>query len=210
MHSASVPPSLGARQPKEDSMRKFWIGPSLGLVVVALALVLAGWGGSAGEQQASAAAYGSPGLLPGSRGLDDYGIQPTRCSLGVAVGVTDDDAAADVAKPHRIQVVSYGCPEETDRRSARSRSIAHPRADDQFRGSQLKAALSFLRAHPGDVSPITVTLYGNDWLPVLLDTCKATSSASGSMRRARLRRSLRASARSSSGFELRRRRPTSS
>ena len=54
-------------------------GRSLGLVVVALALVLAGWGGSAGEQQASAAAYGSPGSYYLALGDSmTYGIQPTR------------------------------------------------------------------------------------------------------------------------------------
>ena len=42
---------------------------------------------------------------------------------------------------------------------------------DAFKGVQLDAALSFLRVHPRDVSPITVTLWGNDWLPILLDTC---------------------------------------
>ena len=37
---------------------------------------------------------------------------------------------------------------------------------DPFRGSQLSAALSFLRAHPGEVSPITLTLWGNDLAPL--------------------------------------------
>jgi lysophospholipase L1-like esterase len=32
--------------------------------------------------------------------------------------------------------------------------------------------MTFLRAHPNEFDPITFTLYGNDWLPVLLDTCK--------------------------------------
>jgi lysophospholipase L1-like esterase len=32
--------------------------------------------------------------------------------------------------------------------------------------------VSFLRAHKGEVSPVTLTLFGNDWLPLLLDTCK--------------------------------------
>jgi lysophospholipase L1-like esterase len=33
---------------------------------------------------------------------------------------------------------------------------------DNFSGSQLDAAVGFLRAHPGEVSPITLTLWGND------------------------------------------------
>src|SRR4051812_3659792 len=40
-----------------------------------------------------------------------------------------------------------------------------------FRSNQLAAALAFLRAHPGQVSPITVTLGGND-LNDVADACK--------------------------------------
>jgi lysophospholipase L1-like esterase len=56
--------------------------------------------------------------------------------------------------------VAGGCPSHSDIRLHRS-----------YKGAQLDAALSFLRAHAGDVSPITVTLYGNDWLPVFQNTC---------------------------------------
>ena len=45
------------------------------------------------------------------------------------------------------------------------------RLHDAFRRSQLGGALAFLRAHPGEVNPITVTLWGNDFFP-LVDTCK--------------------------------------
>ena len=37
---------------------------------------------------------------------------------------------------------------------------------DPFKGAQLEAALAFLRAHPGQVSPITLTLWGNDVVEV--------------------------------------------
>ena len=37
---------------------------------------------------------------------------------------------------------------------------------DPFRGAQLKAALAFLKAHRGQVSPITLTLWGNDLAPL--------------------------------------------
>jgi lysophospholipase L1-like esterase len=57
-----------------------------------------------------------------------------------------------------------GCPAFADR----------IKLHDAFRGSQLKAALIFLNAHPEEVSPITLTLFGNDWLPLLLDTCKGS------------------------------------
>ena len=37
---------------------------------------------------------------------------------------------------------------------------------DPYRGAQLKAALAFLKAHRGQVSPITLTLWGNDLAPL--------------------------------------------
>jgi lysophospholipase L1-like esterase len=41
---------------------------------------------------------------------------------------------------------------------------------DSFSGSQLKAAITFLNAHPGQVSPITLNLGGND-IPNLVTPC---------------------------------------
>jgi lysophospholipase L1-like esterase len=43
---------------------------------------------------------------------------------------------------------------------------------DAFKGSQLGAALAFLRAHRGQVSPITLTLWGNDVFDEFAPACK--------------------------------------
>jgi lysophospholipase L1-like esterase len=40
-----------------------------------------------------------------------------------------------------------------------------------YAGSQLDAAVSFLRAHPGQVSPVTVSVGGNDAADVIAETC---------------------------------------
>ena len=45
------------------------------------------------------------------------------------------------------------------------------RLHNALRGPQLAAALAYIRAHPREVSPITVTLWGNDFFP-LVDACK--------------------------------------
>ena len=157
-------------------------------VVVALALVvgvLAGWGGSAGEQGASAAVYGSPGSYYLALGDSmTYGFQPTKAKPGAAAaafhtGYVDVFAARLRKLSAGILVVNYGCPGESTVTFSRGGCPAFAdrvKLHDVFRGSQLKAALSFLRAHPGDVSPITLTLYGNDWLPILLDTCKGDAA----------------------------------
>ena len=72
-----------------------------------------------------------------------------------------------------IITVNYGCPGEST-----ESFVTGPcpwteigrELHDGFSGSQLQAALALLRAHPGQVSPITLTLFGND-LPKLLDPC---------------------------------------
>ncbi len=74
-----------------------------------------------------------------------------------------------------MDVVNYGCPGESTVTFVRGGCPAFRdkiTLHDPFRGAQLSAAVSFLRAHRG-VTPITLTLYGNDWFPMLLDTCKA-------------------------------------
>jgi lysophospholipase L1-like esterase len=109
-----------------------------------------------------------------------YGIQPTKVKPGARPADFETGYVYVFAARLRklapgLRVVNYGCPGESTVTFARGGCPAfadHVKLHDTFRGAQLEAALSFLQAHPGDVSPITVTLYGNDWLPVLLDTCK--------------------------------------
>jgi len=108
-----------------------------------------------------------------------YGVQPTRAKPTPSASHTGyvDVFAARLRKlSPDLQVVNYGCPGESTATFTRGGCPAiadRIKLHDAFSGSQMKAALGFLRAHPGDVSPITLTLYGNDWLPLLLDTCKA-------------------------------------
>jgi lysophospholipase L1-like esterase len=72
-----------------------------------------------------------------------------------------------------LTVVNYGCPGESTN-SFVNGPCPWPAAGHQlhtaFAGTQLQAAIAFLRAHPGQVSPITLTLSGND-LPILLNPC---------------------------------------
>src|SRR5262245_26919836 len=72
-----------------------------------------------------------------------------------------------------ITVVNYGCPGETS-----SSFIGGPciwsalglALHDDFENSQLDGAEAFLRAHPGQVSPITLTLWGGD-VRELIQSC---------------------------------------
>jgi lysophospholipase L1-like esterase len=108
-----------------------------------------------------------------------YGFQPTKKPGARAstfdTGYVDVFAARLRKLSPSIQVVNYGCPGESTVTFVRGGCPG--RADgfklhDPFRGPQVKAAESFLRSHPGQVSPITLTLWGNDWLPLLMDRCK--------------------------------------
>ena len=64
-----------------------------------------------------------------------------------------------------ITTVNYGCPGESTVTFIQGgrpwRSQGYPLHND-FAGYQLDAAVAFLQAHPGDVSPITISLVLND------------------------------------------------
>ena len=99
-----------------------------------------------------------------------YGFQFSKFAAGLPpsgfdTGYVDVFAARLRTIRPRISVVNYGCPGEST-----TSFIAGPcfftqiggSLHDSFAGSQLDAATAFLRAHPGQVSPITVHLFGND------------------------------------------------
>jgi lysophospholipase L1-like esterase len=109
-----------------------------------------------------------------------YGIQPAKVSAalppsGFRTGYVDVFGAQLRKLAPKIRVVNYGCPGES------TKTFIHGgcsgRGDvkglhDPFEGSQLGAALAFLRAHRGEVSPITVTLWGNDLFEEFSPACK--------------------------------------
>jgi lysophospholipase L1-like esterase len=132
-----------------------------------------------------------------------YGVEPTKANAGAPpsafnTGYVDVFAARLRKLSPKIQVVNYGCPGESTVTFARGGcpSLADGvKLHDAFRGSQLKAAQSFLRAHRGKVSPITMTLWGNDLFPVSERGKRATSAiASFAARFNSILRQLRAAA----------------
>jgi lysophospholipase L1-like esterase len=132
-----------------------------------------------------------------------YGFQPTKAKAGARpsdfdTGYVDLFAARLRKLSPKIQVVNYGCPGESAVTFARGGCPALAdgvKLHDAFRGSQLKAAQSFLRAHPGKVSPITVTLWGADLFPLSARGKRAPSAiASFATRFNSILRQLRAAA----------------
>src|SRR5215469_9566286 len=72
-----------------------------------------------------------------------------------------------------ITTINYGCPGESTETFMKGGCIwitVGRQLHDSFSGSQLKAAITFLNAHPGQVSPITLNLGGND-IPNLVTPC---------------------------------------
>jgi lysophospholipase L1-like esterase len=108
-----------------------------------------------------------------------YGFQPPKAKAGLPpsrfnTGYVDVFAARLRTIAPKIRLVNYGCPGESTKTFVGGGCPG--RGDvkglhDAFKGSQLDAALAFLRAHPGQVSPITLTLWGND-LDELAGACK--------------------------------------
>jgi lysophospholipase L1-like esterase len=100
-----------------------------------------------------------------------YGYQPGKGGRPGAfdTGYVDPFATRLRMLSPKIKVVNYGCPGESSVTFTKGGCPAlreGPKLHDPFRGAQLKAALSFLRAHKGQVSPITLTLWGNDLAPL--------------------------------------------
>jgi lysophospholipase L1-like esterase len=108
-----------------------------------------------------------------------YGIQPAKVRAGLPpsgfdTGYVDVFAARLRSLVPKIRVINYGCPGESSKTFIAGGCpwlTGQRRLHDAFRGAQLDAALGFLRAHPGQVSPITLTLWGND-VTEFTDACK--------------------------------------
>ncbi len=108
-----------------------------------------------------------------------YGFQPDKVNAGLPpsgfdTGFVDVFAARLRVLNRAIRVVNYGCPGESTVtfRAGGCPWLAEGRKlHVGFHGSQRRAALAFLAAHRGRVSPITVTLGGND-VAALFEGCK--------------------------------------
>src|SRR5207249_10319867 len=109
-----------------------------------------------------------------------YGFQPAKAKAGLPparfnTGYVDVFAARLRTIAPKLQVVNYGCPGESTKTfidgGCPGRGDVR-RLHDAFKGAQLDAALAFLRAHRGQVSPITLTLWGNDLFDSFAPACK--------------------------------------
>lgn len=101
-----------------------------------------------------------------------YGFQLPKFLAGLPAsayntGYVDDFGARLRQIQPNITTVNYGCPGESTRSFINGpcpwTATGH-QLHDAFSGTQLDAAVAFLRAHPGEVSPITMMLWGNDIL----------------------------------------------
>ncbi len=99
-----------------------------------------------------------------------YGYQHSKVVPGFTpkdfdTGYVDVFAARLRSIQPTIRVVNYGCPGESSTTfigGGCPAALTGFPLHDPFSGPQLDGALAFLRAHPGEVSPITITLWAND------------------------------------------------
>jgi lysophospholipase L1-like esterase len=109
-----------------------------------------------------------------------YGFQPAKQDAGLPpsgfrTGYVDLFASRLRALAPGIKVVNYSCPGEQAKTFIAGECPwvnDGRRLHDAYTGSQLAAAVAFLRAHPGQVSPITLTLWGNDLFGDFAPACK--------------------------------------
>jgi lysophospholipase L1-like esterase len=157
----------------------------LGLVGAAAVALILGPATLAGTAAAGSRSSRPVYQPPGRYYLDlgdsiAYGFQPTKKpgtrASAFDTGYVDVFAARLRKLSPKLRVVNYGCPGESTVTFTGGGCPAFAdgfKLHDAFRGPQLAAAQSFLRAHSGQVSPITLTLWGNDWFSLLLDRCKS-------------------------------------
>jgi lysophospholipase L1-like esterase len=99
-----------------------------------------------------------------------YGMQPAKAHAGLPPSAFDTGFVDVFARrlrtlAPRLRVVNYGCPGESTVTFVVGGCpwLTLGRAlHNGFHGAQLDAALAFLRAHPSEVSPITLNLGSND------------------------------------------------
>jgi lysophospholipase L1-like esterase len=99
-----------------------------------------------------------------------YGYQASKARAGLPpsafnTGYVDVFGARVREIQPGLTTVNYGCLGETTYTFIHGPCVGQTLGiplHDFFSGTQLDAAVAFLRAHPGDVSPITLNLWGND------------------------------------------------
>jgi lysophospholipase L1-like esterase len=123
-----------------------------------------------------------------------FGIQPAKVDAGLPPSGFDTGFVDVFERRLRtltptLQVVNYGCPGESTKTFVAGGCpwLAGGRPlHNGFHGAQLDAALAFLSAHPGEVSPITLNLGGAD-----ADAFSAACNYSFACARARGPRAMR-------------------
>lgn len=108
--------------------------------------------------------------------LDDGTYTPDAFNTGYT-----DDLAARIRARLRpdLRVVNYSCPASGTVEMLSADGCFFIQAGlalhDEFTGSQTDAAVAFLQAHPGNVSPITLSIGGND-AAVAIEACSGSAS----------------------------------
>jgi lysophospholipase L1-like esterase len=143
------------------------------LLVLAAAIVIFGASPAAGQVDTPKQYYVALG------DSITYGYQASKHRAGLPPSAFDTGYVEVFAEHLRqiqpgITVVNYGCPGETTKSFIKGPclwSTFGEQLHDAFSGSQLDAAVEFLSAHSSAVSPITISLWGND-VREFADSCK--------------------------------------
>ena len=144
--------------------------PAIVATVVAAALVLVGPAASASPSSSDGRVDRSDKYLLALGDSLSFGFQGTKLANPPNPAAFDTGYVDVLAERHRsLDVTNYACPGETTTTFIRggcpwrqSRFALH----DDYRGSQLTAALAFLVTHRKHAGTVTLAIWGNDILEV--------------------------------------------
>ena len=162
-------------------------------LLVALAALLTLLGANSAMAETSGDSTSSPRFAPPGRyylALGDslaFGYQQARFNANAPsepptsfnTGYVDDFATLLTGVRSSVQTVNDSCPGETSSTFLSGGcpySAAGFTLHTSYSGSQMDAALSFLRARPGQVNPITLDIGSNDFNP-LISACGLNGTA---------------------------------
>ena len=149
-------------------MRRSVLGAGIAVVSVAAAAVLIRTSTTLGRSQPVSYAVGGNAAAPGPAGR--AGAGPVHLALGDSRSAGPGSASPAGPDARGTRLVKLGCSGETTSTMVRGGRCDYPASGSRQAGSQLAAATSYLAAHPGQVSLITIDIGAND-----LSSCRAGS-----------------------------------
>jgi hypothetical protein len=153
--------------------RRLYALPAISLTVALLMSVFLTPAAFAGQQPRSTALVGPKTYYLALGDLLAFGYQ---LNLSCSHSYPQQWYSNDRSKHHITSYTNYGCNGETSNTMIKGGCPYSFLLHNYYLGSQLNAALSFLKTHAGNVSPVSFDIGANDLLPDINSSTCAVSS----------------------------------